>query len=261
MTMNHRNLATLAFGIAAAASILIGSRDSVAQRAPAKVTRVRAHRRTRQDQQTPANAVHFGDIQLYGFADADIDLPHGKAVFTGPNTTVDAADPKQPDAKSRLKAREIVAILVPKSANKVERVEAAGSVQFESSRPMVGGAQTFHGTGSKGTFFKQERRLTFEGPVEFNGGQPSADGKGRQSIAGTADSGEYDESKQTLTLRGGVNATINSPELDQPSKVIGDEVQVDMSQRPYRYHIHNANSDGSVTIHPKQSPPKKKPDH
>src|SRR5437016_1473339 len=105
--MTPRFRAILVFGgcLAAVAWIGLAGRPSDAQRTPARVNRVRAHRRGGQDEKTPSNAIHFGDILLHGFADADIDLPGGKAQFTGPNTTVDATDPKQQEATSRLRAR------------------------------------------------------------------------------------------------------------------------------------------------------------
>jgi len=237
---------------------------SQAQHRPVRIAasspRRKSERRRSQTgkQQTPQPPIQFGDVDISAFANLDVDLGAGVARVSGPNTTVDARDPRQPEAKSRLQARQITVYLFPKSNEQVDRIEAVGNLRFTGSRPGAGGVQTARATGTRGVYYKQEGRITIEGPVTFFGEGPSADGKSRQSINGTSERATYNENTGVLTLSGNVRATLTIPDtLKQPANVMGDEVVVETAKRPYVYHIHNTNPEhGSVEIEPKQPAPK-----
>lgn len=215
--------------------------------------------RTPQAQQGP---LRFGDVILYNFERAEIVL-NQRVRVTGPNTTVDADDPKE-KRKGRLQAREIIAYMAEKD-NAVERIEAIGSVRFEGSRPATQreGAQTVRASGSKAVYEKIKRRLTLEGPVNFYAEEPTSDGKGKQSVRGTASSAMYDEEKRTLALSGSVDARVFTPQTPpEGAAFFGDAVTMDMSRSPYRIQIDNTSGRGKVSLPiktPEEEKQEKKP--
>jgi lipopolysaccharide export system protein LptA len=201
--------------------------------------------------------IRFGDVVLSGFQTAEFEVGR-MAKAAGPDTTVDAVDPKQ-NSKAKLRARILTAYAVPKAANQVERIEAVGNVRFEGSRPAAeSGVQSVRATGSKGTYLKQKRHLTLEGPVTFHADQPTADGKGREAVTGTAERATYDEAARTLTLTGSVQATVVTPDTAaEGSSFSGDEVRIDMAVRPYKVFVNNPSLQGKVNIRLNETEPKK----
>jgi lipopolysaccharide export system protein LptA len=199
--------------------------------------------------QEKRQAIRFGDIMLSNYAKAELELGVS-AMAKGPDTTVDATDPKS-GAQARLQAQSITAFLVPKARNEVERVEAVGAVRFWSSRAAEGvqGRQTVKATGTKGIYYKVEERLSLTGPLTFEAEQPSAGGKGAEKVTGSAEKAEYDAGKRSLTLTGHVEATVVTPDTPaEGSTFSGDSVRIDMRSRPYKVYIDNPSMDGSIKI-------------
>lgn len=254
--------------IALAAAVAALAPLAAAQRRPATVRRVvapaayrRAGRARRQQKQQPA--IHFGDVDLSGFTDLELDSANGVAKVSGPGTTVDSVDPKDPKSKTRLQSSAFTAYLDPKDSKRVERVVSGAGFRFHGTRPSQGsGVQTLDGTGSRGVYYKSEGRMVLEGPVDFHGEQPSSDGKSVEKVDGKAGQATYDENKQVLTLEGGVSATwVSPPRFPDPMPFASETLQVDMSKRPYFVKLHNTNpSQGSVKIKPPaEQPGGKKP--
>jgi lipopolysaccharide export system protein LptA len=211
--------------------------------------------RSPQAQQGP---LRFGDVTLYNFERAEI-VFNERARVTGPNTTVDADDPKQ-NRKGRLQAREIIAFMAKKN-NAVERIEATGNVRFEGSRPLErrAGAQIVRASGVKAVYEKINQRLTLEGPVNFYAEEPTSDGTGKQSVRGTASGAVYDEEKRLLVLSGSVDARVFTPQTPpEGAAFFGDSVTMDMSKSPYRIQIENSSGRGKVNLPIKSQDEEKK---
>src|SRR5439155_7362232 len=128
-------------------------------------------------------------------------------------------------------------------------------------RPMPDGKgkRTLNGSGSRGTYYKQEGRLVLEGPVTYDVRQPSASGK-EEWARGTSDSAGYDENKKILTLSGDVRAKYYDPDTmaeGNPRDLQGGRVTLDFSGEKVQFHLQNNNPEsGRIEIHPKQ--PEKK---
>jgi lipopolysaccharide export system protein LptA len=215
--------------------------------AQARRTRAAAPRRQAQNQWT------FGDVTLTNYTSLS-GIFTKYVVAEGPNTTVDALDPKQ-KGTSRLQASKITVYFIEKTSNQVDRIEAVGNVRFSGKRPSAGGGdQTVRGTGSKALYYRQEGRVVLQGPVTFYAEQPTADGKGKQWVQGTAKEAEYDNEKETLSLTGGVNATVAAEGLEKPAKVTDAEsIRLELAEHPYKFNIKG----GNVNFQPKE--PEKKP--
>jgi lipopolysaccharide export system protein LptA len=219
----------------------------------------RAARTGTRSPQAQPGPLRFGDVILYNFERAEIILNERVRVI-GPNTTVDADDPKQ-NRKGRLQAREIIAYMADKS-NAVERIEAVGNVRFEGSRPLAQreGPQIVRASGSKAVYEKIKQRLTLEGPVNFYAEEPTSDGKGKQSVRGTASSATYDEEKRLLALSGSVDARVFTPQTPpEGASFSGDAVTMDMGKSPYRIQIDNTSGRGRVSL-PIRAPEEEKRD-
>lgn len=215
-----------------------------------------AHRTTRtRRQQTEAKPAApkfvFGDVTVTGFA--NLSGSSASIIAVGPNTTVESTDPN--GGSTRIVANRFVATMGKNRG--VDKIEAIGSVKFFGERPMPEGKgrRVLNGTGSHGTYYKQEGRLVLEGPVSYDVRQPSASGK-EEWARGTSDSASYDENKKVLTLSGDVRAKYYDPENmaeGKPSDLQGDRVTLDFSGAQVQFNLQNNNpSGGRIEIHPKQ---------
>jgi lipopolysaccharide export system protein LptA len=203
---------------------------------------------------TPTQKFVFGDITLSNYDTLSVELGR-LAEAKGKNTTVDSVDVKN-NTKSQLKAEHIIAYMLPKTNNQVERIEAEGHVHFMNTVFSKDNTQIqrISASGSKGVYFKTQNRLTLSGPVIFHAEQPSQDGKTINKIDGDSDSAEFDENTDILTFDGNVHVTIIAPEsLDAPAKVNGDQIKVNIGVHPYKIDIQS----GNVNFHPKESAPTK----
>jgi Flp pilus assembly protein TadG len=235
----------------------------VATAQPKPAVRRRSLTARRQQDAPKQGTIQFGDVQLSNFKNLSVNYASGLAKIDGANSTVDTVDANIPGAKTRLQASQFVVYLSPKNVQQVERVEAIGNMRYTSTRPVTGGGvMLLRGTGSKGTYFKQEGRRRVDGPVNFYGEAPTADGKAKQTATGTAPLATYDQNKQLLTLSGGVNLTLILPGFAMGElPVHGDTIAIDMSSRPYNYNITNQEpGEGNIRFRP--APPKtdQKPD-
>ncbi|MCC6731476.1 MAG: hypothetical protein IT208_19290 [Chthonomonadales bacterium] len=199
----------------------------------------------RQAQQKP---IRFGDIVISNFVRAEFELGNFTRAV-GPNTTVDAVDPRQ-NTRARIQAQSLTAYLVPKTSNRVDRIEATGNVRFSGTRAVPGGGtQTVRATGTRGVYNKLQEVLTLEGPVTFSARQPAASGSGQESVEGSAAKAVYDGAARVLTLSGKVQATVVTPDTPaEGSSFSGDEVRVEMASRPYKVIVHNPSLEGKVNI-------------
>ncbi|HSV74386.1 MAG TPA: hypothetical protein VLH79_11560 [Chthonomonadales bacterium] len=207
-----------------------------------------------------ARAIHFGDIVLRGFERAEVALGTS-ARATGPNTTVDTVDEAR-KSSARLQAASITAYMAPKSANRVERVEAQGNVRFQVTRPASGGegSQVVRGSGARAVYYRERRLLEMQGPITFSADEPvPGGGNGRQTVDGRADSAVYDEGKNVLSLIGDVQATVVTPQTTaEGSTFSGDRVDVDMSVNPYTVVISVTAADrGRVNIRLREPEPER----
>ncbi len=203
--------------------------------------------------------IQFGDILLSNFRTAQVRLGT-QAVVRGPDTQVDATDPKS-GGKGRLLASQISAFMVPKS-NLVERIEAEGNVRFSATRPAADrkGTLSLRGSGTKAVFYVQKRFLVLSGPVKFYAEQPTSDGKGKEIVDGKAAEASFDDEKRLLKLSGGVEATVITPDTPETGSFFsGDVVSIDMSSPSYVVDIDNSSGGGKVNIRLKPSPPPAKP--
>lgn len=198
---------------------------------------------------------HFGDITISNYQSMSGKLGVSYEA-RGPNTTVDVADPKQPNVKTRLTATVLKAYIDQSgNGNDVERIEATGSVKFHSTRPATGGGtQILDGSGAKAIYYRKENRVVLEGPIQYQGRQVDPSGVVVQSVRGTARSAEYDEVKQVISLDGDVNATLTTPSLKEPATLEGaSDLRVDMSKQPLDFDVKG----GKINFVPKE--PKKEP--
>jgi lipopolysaccharide export system protein LptA len=222
--------------------------------APAQSARIQ-HRKKAQTQNQNQPFV-FGDITLSNYDTLSVEL--GKiAEAKGEDTTVDAVNTAQ-NSKFRLLSSHITAYMIPKTNNQVERIEADGNVRFQEIRTdkTSGSIQKLSGTGTKGTYYKQQDKIALLGPVTFHAEEPSVDHKALNTIDGDANSATYDNINQVLTFTGNVNVTIVVPEsLEAPAKINGQEIQINLGIHPYKIDIKS----GKVKFHPKEQPPTKKP--
>lgn len=214
----------------------------------AQPERSTAARPPRQQSQNPP--FRFGDVTISGFDTLSGELGGRMAEARGPNTTVDAVDPKQ-KSRSQLKASRITAYLTadPKKSE-VERIEAVGNVRFSGSRPAASGMgeQTVRGTGSRSVYYKKEERIVLDGPVTFYAEQPTPDGKQRQSVEGRANQAQWEVAKQVLTFSGDVQATVTMPDaLQEPARLVSDVVVLDVGARPMKFELRR----GEVNFFPR----------
>lgn len=269
----HRLRTALLFavGVALVGVLVIGSPDSFAQRRPFRTVKgpVKPVGKAKQ-QAGEKDVIRFGQAVIFGQKDIDLDFGNGVVTLTGPNSTVDMIDPKQPNVKARLQASKIIVYLIREKdkntgkevvGKEVHHIEMIGNVRFNGARPTpTGGIQTLRGNGSKGTYLKTEGKLILEGPVTFYGEQPTADGMAKQSVDGKSNKATYDEKEELLKLNGDVKVILVLPgNLEGPTTFYGDEITVEMAKRPYKFQIHsNEPATEPIVIKPSQ-PPKKKP--
>lgn len=204
--------------------------------------------------------IRFGDVILRDFATAELELGV-VAKVRGNMTTVDAVDP---DRKSRaqLKAQEITAFMskpqnrpnvgsAERTVGRVEKIEAAGKVTFQGTRPASDGQGPVQvqAAGSKAVYDRTALQLTLFGPVTFSAEQPEPSGSGKNVVTGKADRAFYDEGKRVLQLFGNVEASVVTPDTPpEGSSFSGDEVTIDMSKQPYRISISNPSLSGVINI-------------
>jgi lipopolysaccharide export system protein LptA len=252
----------LALPITLSAALVVGGGALVAAQSKA-TPRTRAaassSRRSRQDgaAQKEDRQLAFGDVMLRRFGNLSGDFSQVRV--TGSEVLVDSNDAKT-GSTTHMTAREF--IVTKAKAGGVGKVEAVGAVKFAGVRPATGrkGMQTFNGSGSKGTYFKQEGRLELDGPVDYYVEQPTISGNGKQWIRGTADHATYDENKKTLVLHGHVRAKVADPEAlqeDKPSDIAVDQATLDFSTPKVTFTFTNENEDsGSLRLNPKVEPKK-----
>lgn len=182
-------------------------------------------------------------------------------IVEGPDTTVDAVDAKS-GGRTRLNARRFIVTLGKNRT--VEKIEAVGGVKFSGERPMAkgSGAQVFNGSGSDGTYFKQEGRLALRGPVQYYVEQPTSDGGGKQWARGTAEEAGYDENKRQLILSGSVQAKVFDPtsmDAGKPADIDADAVTLDFSGDSVTFRLNNHTPQGGkVRLQTKEQKPKEK---
>jgi lipopolysaccharide export system protein LptA len=251
------------FACSSVALIVGGSVLVAAQPKPAARRTARAiagtGKKVRQDQQKvqAERRFAFGDVMLRNWATMTGDFKTVRIV--GPSVTVDSDDPKT-GAVTHMTALEFLA--TRSKGGGVDKIDAVGAVKFSGVRPATGrkGMQTFDGSGSKGTYFKQAGRLELEGPVNYYVEQPASSGVGKQWVRGTADHAEYDEAKKILILTGHVRAKAADPDAldeDKPSDILCDEATLDFSTPTVTFKFNNlVPTTGAVTINPKVEPRK-----
>jgi hypothetical protein len=209
--------------------------------------------------------IRFGDIVLSRYLRGEVRI--GKyASVTGPNSTVDATDPKT-GAKGRLQASKLVAYMAarpatpqpgaPRTRDIVERIEAETDVHFVGTRPAADGKGIVNVrvSGSRLVYHKLKGLMEFSGPVKFFADEPSPESADRESVDGVADRATYDEAKRIVVLTGNVSATVMTPDTaGEGSKFTGDQVTIDMSEPTYVITINNESLRGSVKIPLKERP-------
>jgi lipopolysaccharide export system protein LptA len=245
-------------GFVAIALSLASSLFVAAQPRPAAV---RVRPRVGRKQAPTQPPIQFGDVTVSNFKTGDLRYSEGIGKIDGANSTVEAVDPNHPEAKTRLQASQFLIHLSPKNLQQVERVEAIGNVRYSVTRPADGGGTVLlRGTGTKGTYWKQEGRMRMDGPVNFYGEQPTRDGKAKQSATGTASVATYDQEKQILSLSGGVNLKLVMPgAIIGEAPVHGDTITIEMASRPYNYHISNDEpSENNIRFKPANPKPDEK---
>ncbi len=193
----------------------------------------------------------YGDVAISNYKELSGTFSES-VTATGPNTTVDAVDPKSPNVKSQIKASKIVATLGTKeSKSEVNRVDAEGNLHFSSTRPLPDGTiQVFQGTGLKAIYYKAENRIVVLGPITYHAVSKSKDGVVLQTVTGTAGRANYDEDKKILRLEQGVNAKIESPTLRKPAELNDvTDLTLELGSDPVKFHIDG----GSLIAFPKET--------
>jgi lipopolysaccharide export system protein LptA len=223
-------------------------------------------KRHRQEQAKEQRAITWGDVTIERFLKASGNFSESITI-SGPNTTVHSVD-KNTGATNRLQSPQIKAFMSPPGEKKgtVARIEASGGVKFAGTRPMPkargskepAGTQVINGSGSRGTYFKDEGKLVLSGPVDYYAEQPGKDGK--EWVKGTANEATYDENKRVLKLVGHVKADVFNPSsMSEPAPISGDMVTIDLSEEAVKFDITNESDEsGKVITHPKPREPKKK---
>jgi lipopolysaccharide export system protein LptA len=241
------------------AALVIGGGALVAAQSKATPGKAAGHaaRRGRQEQAAPLSErkLAFGDVNMTGIGSMEGDFT--EVHVTGKSVTVDSDDPKT-GSTTHMTARQFI-VKRPKGGA-VSTVEAIGAVKFSGVRPATGrkGMQTFNGSGSKGTYFKQEGRLELDGPVDYYVEQPTATGTGKQWVRGTSDHATYDENKKRLVLTGHVHAKLADSEAleeGKPNEIDVDQATLDFSMPKVTFKFTNDDGEGGkVRAFPKLPP-------
>ena len=189
-----------------------------------------------------------------------------KVEANGPNTTIDVLDPKDPSAKTQLKARDFVATMsslpdpkdkTKQGAQQVEKVVATGNLHYTSSRSSKEGVvQKMRGTASKGTYYNLESRIELAGPIDFDAQVTDKSGAILQTAKGASDSATYDEDKQILRMKRVSTVTVMVPSLKEPAVLTdASEITLELGETPPKFHI----GGGTLKATPSEPPAKKKP--
>jgi hypothetical protein len=237
-------------GIAACAASIA---PAACQRASASSSRSRGARKT---QIAP---VKLGDVVISGFQ--SISGAVGKnAVIEGPNSTVDVVNPDEPRSKTKVQATNMT-VLFDEKTNKSTKMELEGNVRVSGTRPMKEqkGVETFYVSGTKSIYYKSEGRLIMEGPVNFRGEQPAADGKSKKVVTGTGSFATYNENTEVVTLEGGFRALYSNPTmLKEPgADIAGNKLMLDLSKNPIEYKITSDKGHEHISFEPIEKPKKK----
>ncbi|HLV79461.1 MAG TPA: hypothetical protein VKT32_04235 [Chthonomonadaceae bacterium] len=161
-----------------------------------------------------AGALHGGVVDLRGFTAGTLQMGRS-AEFTGPDTTIDYANPAE-RTTARLQARRVGAAFGGDPAA-LQSLAASGDVHFNAERAAPAGGPT-------------------------------------QTIRGQSGTALYALSDQQLTLSDGVDALLTSPrDLQGPARIAAEQVSARLST-PARYEISGAPSRTLLEFTPRPRP-------